>query len=645
MNSQHECDVIEPGTLFQGKYRIGSVLGRGDSAIVYEAGDQFLDEPIALKLIPRSGLGSSDELQRARREVKVMRRLHHPNLVEIRDAGMNEDFVFIAMEKLEGTTLRDILVALRRMSVPEALTIGIQVAEAMAAAHDLDAVHRDLKPENVMVLPGNIVKVLDFGRYLGDGDDSSADYDRRGTPLYMSPEQILQLSSDALADIYALGVILHEVLAGQHYLIGRSLRMDRWVGEDQLKHSPPLLSEQFDDIPESVARVIAKMMAKRPQQRYQSMREVATALREAQHDHETWAADAGVQPQARDLALAAGCALPQPPSPRFPFPSRFPLSSDPSDPDPDGDARPTGTSMSAAIPDPEGSAAMAGWGSGDRLGPPHSHPFDSPQPPDPRPPGRPTPLPVRSVRFSDGSVAGTEPELTSDPPLPLHHCGSSAGSGPSARPRLSAPPESIASSRPWPRPESIRPGQPSRLTVAFIFLAALLAAIPVGAGIVTIRRAARSRAAPQAPPASTAARPAARAASTADLSAAPRASASASRAIASAVAEPAHKSPSSATAHAAARLASPTGTRSHPSPTATGVMSTPPSDLAGLPVIRPKGATGSQPIAPPGSAAAGKELRLPASGLDSPAALLTSPLIPPKRSSAPQRKPKTGADP
>ncbi len=301
-------EVLRSGTRFLGKYRIGKVLGTGTSAVVYEAADQFLDEPVALKLIPRSRLQSADHVERVRREVKLLRRLRHPNLVAVHDAGFTENYVFVAMEKLEGATLRAILTALGSLTVSEGLAVGLQIANAIAVAHQVNAVHRDLKPDNVMLLPGNRVKIFDFGvaKYLGYGHSVTEDCGLRGTLLYMAPEQLLRMTPDTRVDVYALGTLLYEALAGQHFIVQQNPRTERDVADAQIYFTPPLLSDQYPQIPRPVATVIAKMMDKSAARRPRDMGEVAVALDRAQKQFERWAKRRRVVPSVRDLAPASG---------------------------------------------------------------------------------------------------------------------------------------------------------------------------------------------------------------------------------------------------------------------------------------------------------------------------------------------------
>src|SRR5581483_2769340 len=190
----------DPGVMV-GRFLLNEKLGSGGMGEVYRATDPRLGRAIAIKLLPVQFAGEPDKLERFNREARAASALNHPNIITIYDAGLDNGIPWIAMELLEGRTLRAII-GDKQLSVENALAIAVQVAGALAKAHEADIVHRDLKPENVMVEAGGLVKVLDFGlAKLGDPADVVLQSNEEtqlitvagkvlGTPGYMSPEQV-----------------------------------------------------------------------------------------------------------------------------------------------------------------------------------------------------------------------------------------------------------------------------------------------------------------------------------------------------------------------------------------------------------------------------------------------------------------------
>jgi serine/threonine protein kinase len=269
------------------QYRIHALLGRGGHAFVYSGQHLFMERPVAIKIIPAFAEMNSDVFQRARLEAKILSQRSHPNVVKVYDAGVTESgVIYIVMEMLEGWTLRAALKGVRRFSVAETLHVGLQVAAAVQVAHEQHAIHRDLKPENVFVLPGNLVKVLDFGitNLLGTNTTiTTQPHLIRGTPQYMSPEHLEGRVVTVRSDIYALGSVLYELLAAiAPALVGLQENSSNALGFSQTHRMPPRLDEICSDVPRYVARCIQRMLAKDPGERPASMCDVADELRQLQ---------------------------------------------------------------------------------------------------------------------------------------------------------------------------------------------------------------------------------------------------------------------------------------------------------------------------------------------------------------------------
>ena len=266
-----------------GRYRIVSFLGAGGMGRVYRAIDSTLGRAVAIKVLPPEVVDDREKLQRFVREARTASALNHPNVVTIYEIGEDGGTHFIAMELLEGETLRNRIVRSDK-DVTRAIEIVAQVADGLAAAHAARVVHRDLKPENIMVTSSGYAKVLDFGlaKLRHEAGRASEDEDTDvlltapgvvlGTAGYMSPEQARGKPADHRTDIFALGCILYELLSSRSAFRGESSvdTLHKIIHESPT----PLIG-----VPAELQRIINKCLAKDPDERYQSARELAIDLR------------------------------------------------------------------------------------------------------------------------------------------------------------------------------------------------------------------------------------------------------------------------------------------------------------------------------------------------------------------------------
>ena len=216
MSIDHRNPPFKKGDSVKG-YEIQRLIGSGGQGFVYEAIDDFLKLPVAIKAIPNTLDTSRNLRERARSEARLLARIRHPNVVQVTTADVTDDgVVCIVMDLLKGRSLRSMLRELNRVSVDEALLIGEQIAEGVQAAHEQMAIHRDLKPENVYIEPGNSVKVLDFGiaKITGLGAVTTQENLVQGTVQYMSPEHLQARPVTPRSDVFALGCILYELMSG-----------------------------------------------------------------------------------------------------------------------------------------------------------------------------------------------------------------------------------------------------------------------------------------------------------------------------------------------------------------------------------------------------------------------------------------------
>jgi eukaryotic-like serine/threonine-protein kinase len=285
-----------------GRYEILGELGRGAMGVVYRARDPIIDRVVALKTINLALTGAALASFEARffQEARSAGRLNHPNIVTIYDAGKADGVAYIAMEFLEGTSLREILDEHPPLSVPRILETTAQVARGLAYAHENGVVHRDIKPANIIVLKNRRPKITDFGiARLGEADGVSSE--RAGSPKYMSPEQIRgDVTLDGRSDVFSLGTVLYEMLTGRPPFAGETVTE---IMQAVLEHTPPVPSVVDAHVPPELDGVVMRMLAKRPDDRYPSARSLFRELRRvdenfsARADH-TPALAAPIEPDA-----------------------------------------------------------------------------------------------------------------------------------------------------------------------------------------------------------------------------------------------------------------------------------------------------------------------------------------------------------
>ncbi|HET8648341.1 MAG TPA: serine/threonine-protein kinase [Vicinamibacteria bacterium] len=265
-----------------GRYQVVKRLGAGAFGTVYKAKDKVLGRMLAIKTIRMEGLaatGASIEelMDRFKREAQISAQLRHPNIVTIYDVGESEGTSYLAMEFIDGVGLERVIAAAGRLPLDRAALIAAQVADALDFAHRHNVVHRDIKPANIMIEAGDRVKVTDFGiaKVTDSGDHLTMTGSLLGTPSYMSPEQAKGAALDGRSDLFAVGAILYEMLAGQKAFRGDSITglIFKIITEE-----PQLISELEPTLPAEVVQIVQRALHKAPEARYQSGRELAEAL-------------------------------------------------------------------------------------------------------------------------------------------------------------------------------------------------------------------------------------------------------------------------------------------------------------------------------------------------------------------------------
>jgi hypothetical protein len=263
---------------FIDRFTVLEKIGAGAWATVFKVQDKFGDI-YALK-VPHSEIFSVPEY-RARfvREAEIIKGLHHPNIVRMYDFNVGEDYTvpFICLEYVAGTTLREFIRSHPNPPLKRVLSIIMSAAEALGHAHSLGVVHRDIKPENIMITDRNLVKVMDLGIARAEGQKTLTARDSTmGTPYYISPEQVQCLRVDGRADLYALGVVLYEMLAGHLPFMA-----DDALGVilKHLNEAPVSPSHSNKSIPRPLDEIVMKLLEKKPEDRFRTAEELVDALK------------------------------------------------------------------------------------------------------------------------------------------------------------------------------------------------------------------------------------------------------------------------------------------------------------------------------------------------------------------------------
>ncbi len=278
--------MVEPGQVLAGKYRVERVLGRGGMGVVVEAHHIQLDERVAIKFLLPEAVANQEAVARFLREARAAIKIKGHHVARITDVGtLDSGAPYMVMEYLQGQDLAGIVAEHGALPVEQAVDLVVQTCEAIAEAHVLGIVHRDLKPANLFCVRGPdglpTIKVLDFGiskMTTADGLDVTRTTALLGSPLYMSPEQMTSAKTvDSRADIWALGVVLYELLAGRPPFDGETLP----ELSVRIATEAPLPLRNFrPDLPDGVEAIVFRCLEKNRDQRYGNVAELATALAE-----------------------------------------------------------------------------------------------------------------------------------------------------------------------------------------------------------------------------------------------------------------------------------------------------------------------------------------------------------------------------
>jgi serine/threonine-protein kinase len=278
--------MLRPPPNRLGKYELKREIGRGAMGVVYEGWDPMIERRVAIKTIRQDQLDSSEAeeiLARFQREAKAAGRLSHPNIVAVYEFGQEAGMYFIAMEMMEGRELKDYFDKHERFGLPDVVRLMTQLLDALDTAGRKGIVHRDIKPANIFILPDGTLKVADFGIARIESSQLTQTGAAIGTPTYMSPEQLLGQPVDTRSDLFSAGVVLYQFLTGEKPFTGERATT---VITKVLSENPAPPSSLDLTLPASFDLPVKKGLAKKPEDRYQSGREFAEALKSAYDNRE-----------------------------------------------------------------------------------------------------------------------------------------------------------------------------------------------------------------------------------------------------------------------------------------------------------------------------------------------------------------------
>ncbi len=273
------------GKVLLRRYRVDTFVATGGMGAVYKVWDMQRNVPLAMKVLSSDLVEDPAGFRSFQREAEALKSLSHPNIVTFYGLEQTDDFLFLIEDFIEGPTLKEILTKRKVLPLTEALTILQALCAALGYAHSKQMIHCDVKPGNVMIDRGGSVILADFGIVRQMDSTVTSTFSGAGTPGYMAPEQVQGLMVCPQTDIYALGIMLFEMLTGQRPFRGTEPEVQnagatlnervRWA---QVKMSPPDPSQVNPDIPAPLAQVILKALVKHPDDRFRNTRQFYSAL-------------------------------------------------------------------------------------------------------------------------------------------------------------------------------------------------------------------------------------------------------------------------------------------------------------------------------------------------------------------------------
>jgi len=270
-----KASAIVPGVIIAERYEIVKELGIGGMGRIYQALDRELDETVALKVL-RAGDAEGRQVERFLREIKMTRRISHPNVVKVFDLGSWKEHKYITMEYIEGVNLEQWVRLQSRIDVNEAVRLLVDISRGLESAHALGIIHRDIKPQNILLKDGKVPKILDFGIARGSGGtEMTTTGFVMGSPKYMSPEQVQAMPLDHRTDIYSMGILMYFVFTGREPFLGDTPSV---IAYKHIGETPRPPAEVNPGIPGWLNEIILKSLSKDREQRFASAESLAAAL-------------------------------------------------------------------------------------------------------------------------------------------------------------------------------------------------------------------------------------------------------------------------------------------------------------------------------------------------------------------------------
>ena len=271
---------LSTGSVFAQRYEILTSLGSGSMGLVFKAMDRELNEAVAIKILRKEIAEDTEHLERLRSEIKLARRVTHPNILRTYDLGKVDEIPFLSMEYVRGMTLRYLIDNSGKLPYSAALRVTRQLCEGLDCVHQLGILHRDIKAENVILEPSGNLKLMDFGiaRTIKKSEIDKLDEGLFvGTPSYASPEQVQAGELGVASDIYSLGILLNEIFTGELPIQGSNVRE---ILMAHVKSEPIKASEFWAEIPVELENIILKCLKKKPSDRYQNIAELLSEIME-----------------------------------------------------------------------------------------------------------------------------------------------------------------------------------------------------------------------------------------------------------------------------------------------------------------------------------------------------------------------------
>lgn len=271
--------MLSKGQKINDRYEIIKTIGEGGMANVYLANDSILDRKVAIKVL-RGDLSNDEKfIRRFKREALSVSNLSHPNIVEVYDVGEEDGNYYIVMEYIEGKTLKQLLQKRGALTLPEVIDIMTQLTDGLAHAHEAYIIHRDIKPQNIMIEDNGLIKITDFGIAMAlNSTQLTQTNSVMGSVHYLPPEQASGKGSTIKSDIYSLGILMYELLAGSVPFKGDTAVE---IALKHMKEKLPSIRKQNPTIPQSIENIVLKATAKNPKNRYDSVREMYSDLKTA----------------------------------------------------------------------------------------------------------------------------------------------------------------------------------------------------------------------------------------------------------------------------------------------------------------------------------------------------------------------------